>query len=99
MTWFNLIIAILGIGISIAAFYIGRLASAKKSGERVGMIDERLANIDKNLSSFRDDFQNSHKEVKEDIYRESVERRKSIERLHEKFDEHILNSHKKGKRL
>lgn len=86
MDTLSLVIAIIGVILTITSFAIGRLTAARTDGEKLGRMEERLEMIDNNLNQLHSEFTSSISTLRQNIYNETAERHKSIERLHDRID-------------
>lgn len=75
MDTLSLVIAIVGVILTMASFVIGRLTAARTDGEKLGRMEEKIDAIDSNIALIR-----------EDVYRETTERHKAVERIHDRLD-------------
>lgn len=92
----GILIAIIGVGISVSTFYIGRQTSAKTFGQEWGEMKSDIKHIKDDLSEIRIATSSTVKELGEKIENERKERREADQRLWNKYEEHVREHHRNG---
>jgi len=94
---FGLIAALIGCIIGVITFFVGRQSAAKKDGQEWGAFQAELKTdisyIKRDVSEIKVSVADSKNDTMAAIVKEGDNRRISIRRLHEKFDDHLVKYH------
>lgn len=87
----NLLFALIGIGISVAGFFLGRTTAANNAGKRDGAIDAKLEYLSTGIKEIKEELKSANlsgiKTTIEEHSKHLSQHDDSIRRLHERIDD------------
>ena len=76
------IFSVVACGIGVITFFLGQTVRAKNDGERWGRLESTLEHIQNDLTS-----------IKQNVIKNYDESKRSIERIHDRLDNHLRHDH------
>lgn len=82
----NLLIALIGLALSITTFFVGRQTSAKNTGQEWGELKSDLKHIKDDVKEIKDTVSTSVECLRKEIAKERDDRRSSLEKVYKRIE-------------